>query len=712
MAPGVVSDETATAEITVEEGKIIPTIHINDNNKSEDEFSSANEPAASQAQGEDGKIKSDSEEAAESATAPEGQIMKCQFKHLDRRYDDQDELYFAERKSELEKPRQKDWWRMFAFCMVRQYNKENTLSNTRLYVNSPSLRQLLFDVIGDYPSDPIDIEDVQIESPFRSLFHYREELETEGLKRFADDEESSAQLKLLISWIKSHFELDLAAYNRCIKGDLKAISYDRLWTLFRPGTIVYSKVLQHDRAFRVARIWYDDGELPGLNVRVGYVDFDGEKLGERRMTLFIPQYAGTQELSGLSTMPLDLVWNVEEMREALTTRGRKFESYVGQHFAQYDGVALKRKDMCYARYNVTGRVMVDCKTFHRLEPNDTFNLRDLGDVESIRRNKGRKKAFGYANFASETVETDKLSDEDVMLANATVRGYSFTTKRFLEFFIDQLSPIDWNTKCFDDLVLDESIKKTVQAIVSTRSSKRESFDDIVKGKGRGLVCVLHGPPGVGKTLTAECVAEYVQRPLYMVSSGDLGVTSADLDTQLTRIMDMTSTWGAVLLIDEADVFLEQRSLHDLHRNAMVSVFLRVLEYYSGILFLTTNRVNTFDDAFKSRIHIPLRYTDLTVESRAQIWRNFCRMVPGGVDVDERGFALLAEHELNGRQIKNIVRAAESLASFDGVKLDLKQLQQVTKIQATFEKDLNSLSGIDYTAPGASKKNAESRHMFL
>lgn len=208
------------------------------------------------------------------------------------------------------------------------------------------------------------------------------------------------------------------------------------------------------------------------------------------------------------------------------------------------------------------------------------------------------------------------------------------------------------------------------------------------------------------------MAEYVQRPLYMVSSGDLGVTSGDLDHKLTQIMDMTSTWRAVLLIDEADVFLERRSLHDLHRNAMVSVFLRVLEYYSGILFLTTNRVNTFDDAFKSRIHIPIRYTDLAVESRMQIWRNFCQMVPGGVDIDDIGIAILAEHDLNGRQIKNVIKAAESLAVFDKIKLDLKTLQQVTKIQATFEKDLTSVSGVDYTAPGASRKDAESRHMFL
>jgi len=87
-------------------------------------------------------------------------------------------------------------------------------------------------------------------------------------------------------------------------------------------------------------------------------------------------------------------------------------------------------------------------------------------------------------------------------------------------------------------------------------------------------------------------------------------------------------------------------------------------------------------------------------------------VPGGVDIDEKGLRRLAEIDLNGRQIKNAIKAAEGLAAFDGVKVDLEQLLQVTKIQEMFEKDLTSVNGIDYTAPGSSKKNAESRHMFL
>jgi len=128
---------------------------------------------------------------------------------------------------------------------------------------------------------------------------------------------------------------------------------------------------------------------------------------------------------------------------------------------------------------------------------------------------------------------------------------------------------------------------------------------IVKGKGRGLIILLHGVPGVGKTSTAETIADATGRPLLSVTCGDIGEHASDVEKNLEQIFTNSHRWGCVLLLDEAEVFLAKRNLEDLRRNAMVSVFLRILEYYSGILFLTTNRVGTIDEAFKSRIHVSL-----------------------------------------------------------------------------------------------------------
>ena len=76
----------------------------------------------------------------------------------------------------------------------------------------------------------------------------------------------------------------------------------------------------------------------------------------------------------------------------------------------------------------------------------------------------------------------------------------------------------------------------------------------------------------------------------MASAGELGTDSRLLEGELQKILDICHAWGAILLLDEADVFLEKRNMHDIHRNALVSIFLRQLEYFQGILFLTTNRV--------------------------------------------------------------------------------------------------------------------------
>lgn len=125
---------------------------------------------------------------------------------------------------------------------------------------------------------------------------------------------------------------------------------------------------------------------------------------------------------------------------------------------------------------------------------------------------------------------------------------------------------------------------------------------------------------MGKTSTAECVADNTKRPLFPITCGDIGDTATDVEKNLESSFQLAHKWGCVLLLDEADIFLQKRDKADIKRNAIVSVFLRTLEYYSGILFLTTNRVGTFDPAFRSRIHVSLYYPPLKKDATMQIWK--------------------------------------------------------------------------------------------
>lgn len=184
-----------------------------------------------------------------------------------------------------------------------------------------------------------------------------------------------------------------------------------------------------------------------LHIEGVSIDFDGGRLGiDSNEEIQIKFYPGMRKLTDLPAIPLALRPDADEMRAKLLNRGRKFESYVGVNYLEYDGVGFyQEKEQSFdsnpiSQFDITGRVMVDPIIYTRNKPNLLPPL---------------------------------------------------------------LAPLPTKT--------------TVQALVSAHINQKATFDDIVKGKGQGLALVLHGPPGVGKTLTAECVAEYLQRPLYMAS---------------------------------------------------------------------------------------------------------------------------------------------------------------------------------------------------
>ncbi|KFY44499.1 hypothetical protein V494_01456 [Pseudogymnoascus sp. VKM F-4513 (FW-928)] len=293
-----------------------------------------------------------------------------------------------------------------------------------------------------------------------------------------------------------------------------------------------------------------------------------------------------------------------------------------------------------------------------------------------------------------------FTEEEYLIASPVVLGFAFGEKLWLEFTVSGIKEIVWNNGAYESLVLENNTKDIVKALVeSHKYHPAKSIDDVIQGKGKGLVAVLHGPPGTGKTLTAEGIAELLKCPLYMVSAGELGTDPRTLEAELQKILDISMTWGCVLLLDEADVFLEKRTIQDIHRNALVSIFLRLLEYFQGILFLTTNRVETFDDAFQSRIHIALRYGELSAKAKKAVFQMFIekvRVLEGiaTMPFTDADFTDLAKHNLNGRQIKNTVRTAQALAVNQKEPLSMVHIRRVLDVALAFERDLKGGTGYE------------------
>ena len=275
-----------------------------------------------------------------------------------------------------------------------------------------------------------------------------------------------------------------------------------------------------------------------------------------------------------------------------------------------------------------------------------------------------------------------LSRDQLMICTDSVRAYSFKDKKWFLMFVDSLREITWDDDAFPSLVLPSDTKELILAFAESQVKRQRKFDDLIRGKGRGTILLLSGPPGVGKTLTAESVAEVMRVPLYMLSAGDLGTAPKEVEDTLTTTLAMTTKWKAVLLIDEADVFLLARNAHDLERNKLVSIFLRILEYYEGICFLTTNRTQDIDAAFESRIHLSLQYAELDADCRYQIWKAFlktCELVER--DFSEERLREIAETKMNGRQIKNTIKSAQLLAVKKASPLTIEHVHTVMKLKA-------------------------------
>jgi SpoVK/Ycf46/Vps4 family AAA+-type ATPase len=171
--------------------------------------------------------------------------------------------------------------------------------------------------------------------------------------------------------------------------------------------------------------------------------------------------------------------------------------------------------------------------------------------------------------------------------------------------IDQIDEIEFEPHLFEDLILGEGIKEDLMTLVSEQQN--ESFRE----KSQGLLIMLHGPSGVGKTATVRGIAEVTRAPLMPITTGGVGNIAQDMEGNLARIFRYAQRWRAILLLDDAEVFLEQRAHDQFDRGLVVSVFLRGLEQYNGMLIITTNRVGTLDDAFLSRIDISFYYEPLT-----------------------------------------------------------------------------------------------------
>ncbi|KAF4871222.1 hypothetical protein CGCSCA1_v009467 [Colletotrichum siamense] len=404
--------------------------------------------------------------------------------------------------------------------------------------------------------------------------------------------------------------------------------------------------------------------LSPLTLDCYYVDFDGTRFVRVVRKFHIDVFKDLASIKSLSILPLRVAEREGLVdTESIHLRASDFLFYTQYRYCYYrgrsltqepEGAVLKRpaerttESVSVLSESIESPVVVDfkrcfesipgwkpCRTPRELTvPFKEERVPNIGtDDDRLWDLRMAEKVLNYTD-QSQALEWNSRTppkEDELLLLPGRVFAYVLRTRKWACLSLGQGDPtLEMNClekmkpelTAWENLQIDHNHRAIIQSMMAThfrkKKSERRQFD-LIQDKGKGLIVLLHGVPGVGKTSTAETVAQYYNKPLLPITCGDLGMTPTEVETNLQNSFQLAQVWDCVLLLDEADVFLAERSQDNIERNALVSVFLRVMEYYEGILFLTTNKVGSFDEAFKSRMSLALYYPPLTQDQTEKIW---------------------------------------------------------------------------------------------
>ena len=179
--------------------------------------------------------------------------------------------------------------------------------------------------------------------------------------------------------------------------------------------------------------------------------------------------------------------------------------------------------------------------------------------------------------------------------------------------------------------------------------------------GRSVTLLFAGPPGTGKSATAEALAHELGRRILVVNYAEImNCYVGQTEKNIVRAFNEARAGNAVLFWDEADgMFYDRDSATRNWEVRDVNVLLQELERFEGVCILATNRKITLDKALERRITVKVEFERPNQETRRQIWEKLIpKAMPLAKDVN---FDELSRSDLSGGEIKNVVLNAARIA---------------------------------------------------
>ncbi|KAJ8105713.1 hypothetical protein ONZ43_g7315 [Nemania bipapillata] len=558
-----------------------------------------------------------------------------------------------------------------------------------LRIHSPFLLNALKSIIKYSSTAPSgdttgNFEDGEFPHPYQDLFNHRQELydykKTTSVGPRANhapewNAECDRHIDFLLEFLDKEPHVRIQSLEARWAKKTPTTTFAGLWLLMKPGSDVY--VLEHGQLnlYVVESVsggvdylsqsqWANRAE--SYSIRVWNLTYNGKTIGREDKTIRVPVFDGEMDILSLPLFPAKHYDKTDggARRKQLLERGRMMFRFArGPAYMEYTGVGLKPGSKKYSN----SRVIVtheypDEPPKQALRPPPPPPRRPLDPYQTHEDTTiGQRARAPRCECSKYPNETTELSEHQYMLCMSHMFAFILKDRIYDILDVGLLVDVRIVEDAIDRLVMrPESNKETIKAIVKTYTDGGQNgyfSADFIKGKGEGQIFLLHGPPGTGKTLTAESVAEYTKRPLLSITAADLGHEPIMLEKNLLKFFKDATSWDAIVLLDEADIYLERRSPHDLRRNSIVS--------------------SHFDEAFISRIHVSIGYERLDEDARNKIWDNLFSKLKedykhGGPEIRYEYEAKqyikkdpeVKKLEWNGREIRNAFQTAVALAVFD------------------------------------------------
>jgi AAA+ superfamily predicted ATPase len=217
----------------------------------------------------------------------------------------------------------------------------------------------------------------------------------------------------------------------------------------------------------------------------------------------------------------------------------------------------------------------------------------------------------------------------------------------------------------EQLVLSEGTRGAIRMAAAQIRHRDVMFNRWGLGKtvvyGRGVTALFSGPPGVGKTASAEAIASELGKPIITANYAEIqSCWVGETEKNIARLFREAADAGAVLFFDEADAMFYDRDTA--YRNwevRDVNMLLQQIEQFEGVCIVATNRKVALDKALARRIAVKVEFERPDRAMRTEIWKRLLpKKIPLAHDVD---FCRLAEVDLSGGEIKNVILNAARLA---------------------------------------------------